>query len=599
MKPFLKFVYPYIKEHRLPFLLSTFFILIGAMTQTAMPLYIQTIINNIIILKVPSQLYIAFVIFIGIAILDYLASLGMRWFGATYARNIIESIRRDVFKKLHQQGMEYFSRESTGQLLARTMDDVYYLQDVLSWAWRVVGTIIAISVGIFIVMFLQSPILAIIFGLTFPLLLLVLQNSTKKNAHIFYDSRYKFGELAGTMAENLSGIKTVKSFSREDQQMNIFKEKNNAYIDKAMEQLWVKSYLQPGMITLFSCAVVTFLFFGGLFLQTKAISVGTFIAFIYLILRLAQQMRFLGQIGIYSLIADSSTRRLNDILNYPLVMEDDSDAEPLLVKNGLIEFKNVSFSYPGNSFKSLDNINLVIKPSEKVAILGATGSGKTTLINLIPRFYDPSEGEILIDDKNIRHVTRKSLRQNIQIIHQDNFLYSVSFYENISFGKSDAGLDEVIEYADASQIHEFINSLEKKYDTIVGERGVTLSGGQRQRTTIARGLIVKPKIMIFDDSVSAVDPETESRIQKTIDEIDKDITLIIISQRPSSLKYVDRIIVLDDGKIVQEGSHEQLAKVDGIYQHFINSVKRQVKFINWDEPVSEDALIKTNIQPGD
>ena len=599
MKPFLKFVYPYIKEHRLPFLLSTFFILIGAMTQTAMPLYIQTIINNIIILKVPSQLYTAFVIFIGIAILDYLASLGTRWFGATYARNIIESIRRDVFKKLHQQGMEYFSRESTGQLLARTMDDVYYLQDVLSWAWRVVGTIIAISVGIFIVMFFQSPILAIIFGLTFPLLLLVLQNSTKKNAQIFYDSRYKFGELAGTMAENLSGIKTVKSFGREDQQINIFKEKNNAYIDKAMEQLWVKSYLQPGMITLFSCAVVTFLFFGGLFLQTKAISVGTFIAFIYLILRLAQQMRFLGQIGIYSLIADSSTRRLNDILNYPLVMEDDSDAEPLLVKNGLIEFKNVSFSYPGNDFKSLDNINLVIKPSEKVAILGATGAGKTTLINLIPRFYDPSEGEILIDGKNIKHVTRKSLRQNIQIIHQDNFLYSVSFYENISFGKTDAGLDEVIEYADASQIHKFINSLEKKYDTIVGERGVTLSGGQRQRTTIARGLIVKPKIMIFDDSVSAVDPETESRIQKTIDEIDKDITLIIISQRPSSLKYVDRIIVLDDGKIVQEGSHEQLAKVAGIYQHFINSVKRQVKFINWDEPVSEDALIKTNIQPGD
>lgn len=183
-------------------------------------------------------------------------------------------------------------------------------------------------------------------------------------------------------------------------------------------------------------------------------------------------------------------------------------------------------------------------------------------------------------------------------MHQDAFLYTITIFENISFGK-ESNLGEVIEYADASQIHTFIDSLEQKYETIVGERGVSLSGGQRQRTTIARGLIVKPKIIIFDDSVSAVDPETEAKIQETIAKIDKDITLIIISQRPSSLKYVDRIIVLDEGKIVQQGHHSELIEQDGIYQRFVNSVKRQVKFINWDENRSDNSSEELNIPAGD
>lgn len=599
MIEFLKFIFPYVKEHRKPFLLSTMFIVGGAITQTAMPLYIEVIIDKVIPMKSQLQLFYAFLIFLGIATADYLVSLGTRLNGVVYARNMIESIRRDVFHKIHLQGMAYFSRESTGQLLARTMDDVYYINDVLSWGWRVAGTIIAISTGIFIVMFLQSPILAVIFALTFPLLLYVLKKTTTKNAKIFYDARYRFGELADVMAENLSGIKTVKSFNRENEQIGLFKQKNDAYIDKALEQVKIRAYLQQGMITLFSVAVVTFLFFGGLFLQSQSISVGTFVAFIYLILRLAQQMRFLGMIGIYTMIADSSTRRLNEILNYPLVLEDDTDAEALTTMKGLIEFKNVSFTYPESNYKALDNINLVIKPGEKIALLGPTGSGKTTLMNLIPRFYDPTEGEVLIDGKDIKHLKRSSIRDFIQIVHQDNFLYTVSLFENISFGKTESTLDEVVEYAEASQIHTFINSLDKKYETVVGERGVTLSGGQRQRTTIARGLIIRPKIIIFDDSVSAVDPETEAKIQKTIGEIDKDITLILISQRPSSLRYVDRIVVLDEGKISQEGTHNQLIKVDGIYKRFINSINKEIKFINWDETMSEDTPIKPNAQPGD
>ena len=341
------------------------------------------------------------------------------------------------------------------------------------------------------------------------------------------------------------------------------------------------------MIAVYSIAVVTFLASGGFFLYSNLISAGLFASFVLLILRLGQQTRFLGDLGIDLLMADSSSIRLNEVLKAKLVLEDDPDAEIMTEMTGHIEFKNVSFVYPGNSYKSLDNVNLEIRPGEKIALLGPTGSGKTTLVNLIPRFFDPTEGTVLIDEKDIKHLSRKSLRQFIQVVHQDNFLYTITLYENIAFGRPSADLDEVIHYSEASQIHGFINSLANKYDTIVGERGVTLSGGQRQRTTIARGLLVRPKIIIFDDSVSAIDPETEAKIQETISQINKDITLIVISQRPSSLKFVDRIIVLDEGTIIQQGSHNELMQVDGLYKRFINSVKKQVKFIDWDESISE------------
>jgi ABC-type multidrug transport system fused ATPase/permease subunit len=432
-------------------------------------------------------------------------------------------------------------------------------------------------------MFFSSPFLSLVYGLIFPLIIYLLIRTSNRNAHIFYNSRLKFGNLAEVMAENFSGIKTVKSFNREKEQIQLFNEKNNEYIDVTLQQIRIRSYLQAGFIFLFSISTIALLFFGTILIEANLITVGNLVAFLYLVLRLTQTTRFLGYLGIEAMIADSAAVRLNEVLKSDLVLTDAENAVELKEVKGGIEFRDVSFTYPGNRFKSLQNINLKIKPGEKIAILGPTGSGKTTLVNLIPRFYDPSFGEIFIDDTPVKLVTRKSLRESIQIVHQDNFLYTMELKENIAFGKPESSLDKIIDVSKISQIHDFIDTLEDKYETIVGERGVTLSGGQRQRTTIARGLLTKPKIIIFDDSVSAVDPSTEAKIQQGLSEIDKDVTLIVISQRPSSLKYVDRVIVLDEGKIVQQGTHDELMKEDdGIYKRFVNSVKRQVKFIDWD-----------------
>ena len=597
MLEFLKFIYPYTKEHKYSFSITLFFVLIGCYTAIEVPLEIGVLINTLPNIQFASDVYNAFLILFALAVLDYIAQFGVRIAGTNYQRDVMESIRRDVFKKLHEQEMAYYSKETTGQLMERTVDEVYQFQEILAWGVRIVSTIIIVSAVVIALMFLTSPLLAFIFALTYPILLYVLNKTSKKNAKTFYEARLRFGNLSEVMAENLSGIKTVKSFGREKEQVDIFKKKNTDYIDTSNELVAVKSFLQPGMIAVYSIAVVTFLASGGFFLYSNLISAGLFASFVLLILRLGQQTRFLGDLGIDLLMADSSSIRLNEVLKAKLVLEDDPDADIMTEMTGRIEFKNVSFVYPGNSFKYFDNVNLEIRPGEKIALLGPTGSGKTTLVNLIPRFLDPSEGTDLIDEKDIKHLSRKSLRQFIQVVHQDNFLYTITLYENIAFGRPSADLDEVIHYSEASQIHGFINSLANKYDTIVGERGVTLSGGQRQRTTIARGLLVRPKIIIFDDSVSAIDPETEAKIQETISQINKDITLIVISQRPSSLKFVDRIIVLDEGTIIQQGSHNELMLVDGLYKRFINSVKKQVKFIDWDESISESitSTASTNI----
>ena len=589
MFEFIKFMIPYTKEHKWSFSITIFFVLIGCYTAIEVPLYIGQIINNFSGSGITAHdVYFAFLFLFVLAAIDYIAQFGMRMAGSNYQRDCMESIRRDVFKKLHEQDVPWYGSQTVGQLMERTVDEVYQFQDILAWGVRIVATIIIVSAVVIAIMFFTSPLLALVFALTYPILLYVLKKTSTNNAKVFYDARLRFGLLSDTMAENLSGIKTVKSFGRENEQIEVFKKRNTDYIETSNELVAVKAFLQPGMIAVYSIAVITFLASGGFFLGSGLISAGIFASFMLLILRLGQQTRFLGDLGIDLLMSDSASKRLNEVLKAKLVLEDDPNAETMTEMKGLIEFKNISFVYPGNRYKSLENINLVIKPGEKIALLGPTGSGKTSLVNLIPRFYDPTEGSVLIDNKDIKHLSRKSIRQFIQVVHQDNFLYTISLYENISFGKPDTELSEVIHYAEASQIHEYINSLDKKYDTIVGERGVTLSGGQRQRTTIARGLIVKPKIIIFDDSVSAIDPETEAKIQKTIAELDKDITLIVISQRPSSLKFVDRVIVLDEGTVVQQGSHSELIEIDGLYQRFINSVKKQVKFIDWDQSISEN-----------
>ncbi len=522
------------------------------------------------------------------AVVDLLMNFAMRYFVVRYSQAVIFDLRQDIFVALQSQEMEFYSKENVGQIMSRSIEEIYSLRDLLTWSLRISFLLIFLFISAISSMVEVSIELSMIFVIMPIAIIIIIAGYAKRNKQLFYDVRHKYGVLSNTLAQNLQGIQTVKSFGREAEQQEIFNVKNQSYYDASMKTANVRATIIPGMVIIISFSLVLLVFIGGGLLSSGQISVGNFIAFMMLSLNIAVPGRFIGWIGIVAQDANSAAIRLNEIFKAPVDIVNDENAKVIDEIRGDIEYRMVGFGFP-DANHILCDINIRIPAGQKVALLGATGSGKSSLINLLPRYYDPTSGAIFIDGMNIRtEFTVQSLRSHIGIVHQEAFLFTLSLHDNIAFGQPDASREQVIEAAKAAQIHEFINSLPEAYDTMVGERGVTLSGGQRQRVTIARTILADPKILIFDDSVSAVDPETEARIQASLEKASGSRTTIVISQRPSSLRYVDRIIVLDNGKIKQDGTHQELLAVDGIYKEFINTVTEQVKFMDWEIELQEE-----------
>lgn len=583
---------PYARKHWKYFAALNFTAIAAAVSQTLIPLSIGRVVDNVLPQKDYNALFIAFLGLLGLTLLDLLAQSGARFSGVKFAQGVTFDIRQDLFQTLQEQELEFYSRETTGQIMSRSIEEVFSLRDILTWAYRITTLVIFLFLGAIFSM-LQLGFKSIGNGnygpfylagvfIVIPIVIYyVVIRSSSRNREIFYNTRFKYGEMTEQMAENLSGIHSVKSFGREEEQVQIFNVKNQEFYDAALKGAWVRGTMQPGVIFIISSALICLVFVGGYLVSINSITAGNFVTFMLLSLQIAVPGRFVGWVGIVAQDANSAAVRLNEIFEADVSIKEKEEAVELENIRGEISFENVNFMYPNSDTHVLENINLNVQPGEKVALLGPTGSGKSTLIALIPRFFDPKSGRILVDGKDIRDYKLKSLRHNIGIVHQDPFLFTMTVHDNIAFGRPEATRDEVISAAKAAQIHDYIMTLDEGYDTIVGERGVTLSGGQRQRVTIARVILRNPKILIFDDSVSAVDPKTEALIQENLEEASIDRTTIIISQRPSSLRYVDRIIVMDMGRIAQDGTHEELMEEEGIYQDFINAVNTQVKFMDW------------------
>ena len=554
----------------------------AATAQTLIPLKISDIIDQTLADANKSSLLIGFIILLGFTLLDLLANMIQRRFTVKMSQNVIFDLRQDLFEVLQSHELEFYSKESVGQIMSRSIEEVYSMRELLTWGYRITALVTFLFIGSIISIMRFSWQLGLVF-MIIPIIVVVLTTKTSaRNKELFYGARFKFGELSEVLAENLSGIQTVKSFGAEDEQIQNFNIYNQEFYEASMKTAGVRARIIPGMIFLIASMMVGLVFLGGGMVAMGELTVGNFVAFMLLSLNIAIPGRFLGFIGILIQDGNSAAIRINEILQAPPFLDEDKSANDIDTISGKIEFDNVSFGYP-NANNSLCNINFTINPGEKIALLGKTGSGKSSLINLLPRFFDPTEGRILIDDKDIKTAfTIHSLRKQIGIVHQESFLFTVSIHENIAFGCAGASREDVIKAAKAAQIHDFIETLEDGYDTIVGERGITLSGGQRQRVSIAQTIMTQPKILIFDDSVSAIDPKTESRIQEALQDSMEDRTTIIISQRPSSLQYVNKVFVLDEGRIIQSGTHDELMKIEGAYRDYITQVYENVKFMDWE-----------------
>ncbi len=480
------------------------------------------------------------------------------------SQGLIYRIRKVLFDKIEAQDAGFYNRYRTGDIMTRVTSDLDMIRHSVAWIIKTTLECVVLFTVSVVYFFSIDWLMAICMLVLTPFILVITKKFKNVVGPFYVDLREKFSELNTCAEENISGNRVVKAFAREEFEINKFDEKNKAYnnANKKSAFTWLNffPYLE---ITAQSLAVIC-LICGGLFVIGGRITIGEYAAFAGLIWTISNPMRTLGNIvNDYQRFTASANKIIELYYAHPAIIDREDAVELGRRVEGKIEFKNVSFAY--GKTEVLKNISFTVNPGEKVAIMGATGSGKTTLINLIPRIYDVTDGEVLVDGVNVRMMKLKELRGSIGIATQDVLLYSDTIEGNICFGNIDLPEEEVQKYAQCADAHNFITRTSDGYDTIIGERGVGLSGGQKQRISLARALAVKPSILILDDTTSAVDLETEKHIQDALANLDYNCTKIIIAQRISSAKDADRIIILKDGEIAEMGTHEELIKTGGYY----------------------------------
>ncbi len=519
----------------------------------------------------PRALTTALVAIVIFAILRGLFSFLQAFWAEKNSQAVAYDLRNDLYAKIQQLSFSYHDKNQTGQLMIRATDDVEKVRLFIGQALlQLVGSIILL-VGTIIILFTSNVSLAWTAMPILPVALVLFMIFGTISQPLFAKVQQKLSTLNTVLQENLAGIKVIKAFTREKQQQEKFRAASDDTMNQAITVSRLFTFLFPLVFLIANLGQAAILYVGGKQIIMGTLSIGEWQEFslylMYLFFPIAQLGFIITQLGQASTSAD----RIFEILDAKSDIVDKPNAITLPAVKGDVKFDNVTFRYFGGGDPVLKNVNFEAKSGETIALLGATGSGKTSIINLLPRFYDPSEGSITIDGHDLRDITLDSLRSQIGIVLQETTLFSGSIRDNIAFGKPDATLEEVQAAAKSAAAHDFIMSFPDGYDTHVGERGTTLSGGQKQRVAIARALLLNPRILILDDSTSSVDVATESHIQAALETLMKGRTSFVIAQRISTVMNADRILVLEKGEVVAQGKHAQLMEEEPIYAEIYNS----------------------------
>ncbi len=511
-----------------------------------------------------------------LAIVVFAVLRGLFAFLQTYwaeknSQSLAYDLRNDLYAKIQTLSFAYHDRTNTGQLMIRATDDVEKVRLFIGQGLlQLAGAILLLS-GTLIILFTTNARLALVTLWILPVALALFMAFGRISQPMFTLVQRKLSALNTTLQENLAGIKVVQAFTREQSEQARFKHQADDLMKQQITIARLFSFLFPITFLVANLGQATTLYAGGRQIIGGTMTLGEWQEFslylIYLFFPVAQFGFIITQFG----QAAASAVRIFEILDAQNEVTDAPNARPLPPVQGLVRFEDVTFRYFGSGEPVLKAVNFEARPGETVALLGATGSGKTTIINLLPRFYDPTQGCITIDGNDLRQVTLDSLRSQIGIVLQETTLFAGTIRDNIAFGKPDASLDEVISAAQAAAAHEFILSFPDGYDTLVGERGATLSGGQKQRVAIARALLLNPRILILDDSTSSVDLATEAQIQKALDTLMQGRTSFVIAQRISTVMNADQILVLDKGEIVARGTHADLMQDSEVYAEIVQS----------------------------
>jgi len=530
------------------------------------PLIIQSVIDDGLVGGQTGHLVRSALFLFGLGLGSAILNLFHRYTSEWIAVGVGYDLRNRMYDHIQHLPFTYHDHVQSGQLISRCIEDVRSIEKFAGSSIAELVRFVFLSFGILFVMFSVNPKLAFISLLPIiPLIIMTSSFGTKISA-LFFAVDNAVGDVSNRLQENVTGVQVVRAFAREDYEIDRFEKANKKVFHTWVKVIdeWAKIMPTTNWLTLLSTMLI--LWFGGQMVMDGTLTIGAIVAFNAYILMLAEPAQALTGLVNAGGEAAAGAQRVLEVLDVQPEIQSTPDALKLATLRGAVEFRGVGLKYQNEKTASLDGINLRVEPNRLVALIGPTGSGKTSLVNLIPRFYDVSEGAVFVDGWDVREVDLTSLRRQIGIVLQTSLLFSDSIKNNIAYGRPDATFEEVTAAAKAAQAHEFIEGFPNGYETVVGERGVTLSGGQRQRVAIARALLMDPRILILDDSLSSVDTQTEKLIQAALDTLMEGRTTFVIAHRLSTVRRADLIVVMDKGQIVQRGTHDELLHEGGLYQ---------------------------------
>lgn len=556
------FLRPYVG----PILATLLMLLVITGLNLLVPRIIRSVIDDGLVRGETGYLLRSALLLLGLGLVSAILNLGNRYWSEWIAASVGYDLRNRMYDHIQYLPFTYHDHAQSGQLISRCIEDVRSIEKFAGGAVTEIVRFVFLTVGILYFMIADNARLAVIALLPMIPLIVMTTNFGTKVGKLFFNVDNAVGEVSNRLQENVVGVQVVRAFARENYEIKRFEIANKQVFKTWVHVIDEWSKIMPTTNWLTAVSVILILWFGGQMVMDGTLTIGAIVAFNAYILMMAEPAQQLTGLVNAGGEAAAGAQRVFEVLDTEPAIQSPTEPVALQELRGEVEFVDVGLKYQDEKTASLSAINVRVEPNRIIALIGQTGSGKTSFVNLIPRFYDVTEGRVLVDGVDVRAVDLVTLRRQIGIVLQTSLLFSDTIKANIAYGRPDATMDEVVASAKAAQAHEFIEGFTKGYDTIVGERGVTLSGGQRQRVSIARALLMDPRILILDDSTSSVDTQTEKLLQSALDTLMEGRTTFVIAHRLSTVRRADMILVMDAGRIVERGTHDQLLARGGLYK---------------------------------